>query len=546
MAEAKFTYEGQDIIIQCNENQKMKEICTNLSNKVNVGINSLIFLYGGTKLNLEKTFKEITKENKISIIVYKYENEEICPKCGRILGDEMINEIISSNNNVNSSLKGIKRQIELIMIDLNNKVDINDIISQLKNINILINNINEDIKKMNNKLNRIQLNDSIIIKSNNTNNKKEEKLESENDSNDFENKLDKQMYNIEEKIIVKKNQQSLYTYYNFSQKFKNDPRELIFKKDICFDAHTANSIDSVFCAFTSFNKEALIVWGSTSYNIEFYDCNLEKIIKTFFHAHNDTVFSCRHYPDSKQRIDYIISSSKDRTVKVWDYTKNQYILNINDVYQGSYIYSVSLLCHILKDNKYIITSCPYEKMRIWDFNGSFLRDFGQNDESNYFIDVFYDKIAKKYYILNANSSDVKSYDFHTGNLFKRYKGSPQTWHMSVVINYIEENVVLIESDGKGYIRIWNFNTAELLKTIDPHSSFSIRGICQWNDRYLFGAGSDNQVKLFDLVEGKYVTSFESHTSTVYTIEKIMHPKYGECLVTQALDGKLKLWAAKKE
>jgi len=207
MAEAKFTYEGQDIIIQCNENQKMKEICTNLSNKVNVGINSLIFLYGDTKLNLEKTFKEITKENKISIIVYKYENEEICQKCGRILGDEMINEIISSNNNVNSSLKGIKRQIELIMIDLNNKVDINDIndiISQLKNINILINNINEDIKKMNNKLNRIQLNDSIIIKSNNTNNKKEEKLESENDSNDFENKLDKQMYNIEEKIIVKK------------------------------------------------------------------------------------------------------------------------------------------------------------------------------------------------------------------------------------------------------------------------------------------------------------------------------------------------------
>ena len=181
MAEAKFTYEGQDIIIQCNENQKMKEICTNLSNKVNVGINSLIFLYGGTKLNLEKTFKEITKENKISIIVYKYENEEICPKCGRILNNEIINEIISSNNNVNSSLKGIKRQIELIMIDLNNKVDINDIISQLKNINILINNINEDIKKLNIKLNMSKLDDSKIINQNNKNeeNKKEKKQKNE-------------------------------------------------------------------------------------------------------------------------------------------------------------------------------------------------------------------------------------------------------------------------------------------------------------------------------------------------------------------------------
>ena len=121
----------------------------------------------------------------------------------------------------------------------------------------------------------------IINNKTSLNENKKQKLESEIDSilNDFENKLDKQMSNIEEKIIVKKNQQTLYTYYNFAQKFQNDPKELIFQKDICFNAHKANSIDSVFCAFTSFNKEALIVWGSTSYNIEFYDCNKEKIVK---------------------------------------------------------------------------------------------------------------------------------------------------------------------------------------------------------------------------------------------------------------------------
>ena len=61
----------------------------------------------------------------------KYENEEICPKCGKILNNEIINEIISSNNNINLSLIGIKRQIEFIMMDINNNVDINYIISQL-------------------------------------------------------------------------------------------------------------------------------------------------------------------------------------------------------------------------------------------------------------------------------------------------------------------------------------------------------------------------------------------------------------------------------
>ena len=181
MAEAKFTYDGQDIILSCDKSQKMREICTNLSTKINVDINSLIFLYGESLLDLEKTFQEITKENSISIIAYKLENKEICPKCGRIVNNELFDDIISSNNNAYSSLKGIKSQIELIMTDIINKVDINNIISQLKNINILINNINEDIKKNNNKLSIIKLNDNNNIKTNNNNkdNKKEEIIKNE-------------------------------------------------------------------------------------------------------------------------------------------------------------------------------------------------------------------------------------------------------------------------------------------------------------------------------------------------------------------------------
>ena len=45
MAEAKFTEGGQEIIIQCNKNQKMRDICNSLSTKINVGMNSLLFLY---------------------------------------------------------------------------------------------------------------------------------------------------------------------------------------------------------------------------------------------------------------------------------------------------------------------------------------------------------------------------------------------------------------------------------------------------------------------------------------------------------------------
>ena len=177
MSEVNFIYEGNSIIIQCDKNQKMRDICNNLSNKLNININSLLFLYGGTQLNFEAIYKELTEENKISILVYKNENE-ICPKCGKILNNKVIDEIITSNNKINYSLAGIKRQIEFIMTDITNKTDINYINSQLNNINVLINNINEDIKKINNQLNIIKLDDDKILKQN-VNDNKEEILKNE-------------------------------------------------------------------------------------------------------------------------------------------------------------------------------------------------------------------------------------------------------------------------------------------------------------------------------------------------------------------------------
>ena len=148
MAETVFIYDGRSLIIQCNINQKMKDICINLSNKINTDINSLTFLYGGGILNLEKKLNEITKENKITILVYKNE-EEVCPKCGRILNNKKLDEIILSNNKINKTLIGLKNQIENIINNLNNTKDIENANTQLENIIIvMINKINEDIKKI--------------------------------------------------------------------------------------------------------------------------------------------------------------------------------------------------------------------------------------------------------------------------------------------------------------------------------------------------------------------------------------------------------------
>ena len=359
--------------------------------------------------------------------------------------------------------------------------------------------------------------------------------------NELEQKFDKKMEQIEKEIILTKENASIYLSNNTSIKFTKDAKELVYKEDICSSAHKTNSIDKVFCAFKSFSGESLVVWGTPQYNIEFYDLEKGQIKKTIQRAHNQTIFSCRHYPHIKNRIDYLITSSYDRTVKVWDIKTFSYIVNISNAHSGYYIYSVSVLCDEKDDTNYIITSAPNEYMKIWDFSGKYIRNMGQNDESTYFIDVYFDNKEKRNYILNANSVDVKSYTFKNGELYHKYKGTPQTWHMSAVVNETKNQHILIESDGNGYIRMWNFHTGILIKSITSSPTLNLRGICLWNDDYLFAAGNDYQVKLYDLTQGKFIKSLKGHTSTVCSIEKVVHPKYGECLISQGLDGKLKMW-----
>jgi WD40 repeat protein len=220
------------------------------------------------------------------------------------------------------------------------------------------------------------------------------------------------------------------------------------------------------------------------------------------------------------------------------------VLKIENAHTGLYIYSACLLFDEIANKNYVISAAPNEYTKVWDFNGKFVRDFGVTNESTYFINEYFDKTNKQYYVLNANSTDIKVYDFKTGLLYRSFKASPQTWHMSALVNEVNGVTQLIESDGTGNIRVWNFHTGEQIMYIST-PSINLRGICLWNDQYLFGASSDYNVKLYDLKAGTMVQNFTSHTSTVCALDKIVHPKLGECLISHGLDGKLKIWALNK-
>ena len=167
-----FTLDGENLTVQCSEDDIMKDICQKYANKIQRDLNSLVFLYGGNQLNFLLKFKDLVTDkerNEMKVLVYSKENEEFtCPKCCEKinLNTEKIDDIILSINNLKETIDSAKTMIEsIIKVSSVNSVNI-----QLKGVNIILNTLNEDInktkEKVKNLLNENNENNYIITEIN--------------------------------------------------------------------------------------------------------------------------------------------------------------------------------------------------------------------------------------------------------------------------------------------------------------------------------------------------------------------------------------------
>ena len=76
-----FSFESNKVTIHCSKEDKMKDICQKFANKIQININTLIFLYGGSQINFDLKLKEQAtlmdrNDGLMKILVYKNENNE--------------------------------------------------------------------------------------------------------------------------------------------------------------------------------------------------------------------------------------------------------------------------------------------------------------------------------------------------------------------------------------------------------------------------------------------------------------------------------------
>jgi len=334
------------------------------------------------------------------------------------------------------------------------------------------------------------------------------------------------------------------------KRYKPHLKEKDYFQEFTKDIYSSYYLDNTFCVFTSIYGILYLVYSNKSSSIIFYNLITNQRTNEIKNAHNDTISNIRNYTDKHNRRDLLLSvSANDNNAKLWNLYNWQCISNIKNINKMGYLYSACLM-NICNKHYIISTNCSYyslsEPLKVFDIYGNKIKEFDDSNDYTFVVDTYYDRKSQNHYIITGNNKNVKSFDFNENEIYNKYTDICRFDHSSVLINEKEDITELIESSTDGKVRLWDFHTGEFIKKI-VCSNTCLYGICLWSEDFLFAGCKDENIKLIDLKEGKLLRDRDlvGHDSSVLTMQKIKHPKLGECLISQGIyEKEIRLWREK--
>ena len=238
-----------------------------------------------------------------------------------------------------------ENEIKIINEKLSNLENhIKDII---KSNSFQINNMREEINKLNNKVEEKEKDKIIFDK------KIDDKIKEE--LNKIENNINMK-FNELQNIKINKTIHDIKYENKINYEFKKDPKNLKFKENIT-TTNTSWGWNDMFEIFISYkdNKEYLVSPNAKNHKLDIFSLINNQLI-TSLSGHNNIIRTIRYFINNKNKMEYLISADDNKILIIWDITNYFNIkYKINTKY-GSDIFSCLLIFPHNRDNNYIITT----------------------------------------------------------------------------------------------------------------------------------------------------------------------------------------------
>ena len=342
----------------------------------------------------------------------------------------------------------------------------------------------------------------------------------------------------------------------------DEPLQISLNKCITMHSHVnlkeANLnafIDRTFTVFKSLKNEYLLIYSYSenykNYSLKCYDILKDKSMTKVQNAHSERIFTCSHFLDKYNMRDLLITSAFDKKIKIWNITNNFQVIYEKkpDYYfkENTYLLSENILSYnnkiYLIVSAYEINSSGYDLLYYNTSKKIDWRHFENSRDNTNFLDIFYNNGNPE--IITANLGNVKIYNFQNKNLIKLFhdNNNKLNYLSAIVKKDSFNNKNIIVSAGDGLLRIWDYNNPDnLLQSIKTYLNVWLIGLELINDRYLYAAGADGNIKEFDLKKNFMSRNLNRNNSTdpLFTLRYINI--YGrDYLFSHSHKGLIELW-----
>lgn len=334
--------------------------------------------------------------------------------------------------------------------------------------------------------------------------------------------------------------------------FGDNAKNLKFNRTLINNASEKSSYDNRMVVIQSKEGFSYLIYSEKSFSLCVYNLTTGKMLTAVINAHSDYITLCKKYKN-KDGVDLILTAGYDYAVKLWKLmdageinnkgeTKLELILTINNAGLDHGIRAGLIVDH--PSNDYFIVSCSiYHCVNLWNSEGKIIQ---QKELDNYLftLETWKDKITNKHFIIIGNDSFVSSLHMESLELYKNYseKSCPYN-HFSVIVT---ENGFLFETDRRGVLRMWDFHSAMMIKKIKTLTE--LNGLCIWSDKYVVAGATNARIILFNIqlevierMNYKNLNFSLLTDSYMRSLDKIIDPVYGACLLTYSNSGLIDLW-----
>ena len=159
----------------------------------------------------------------------------------------------------------------------------------------------------------------------------------------------------------------------------------------------------------------------------------------------------------------------------------------------------------------------------------------------YYLLPWNNKNDNKLYIIQFSYEKIVINNLLEDELYSELIYEPETDHFSGFIFSKDNKDYLVSSSSNGFINIWDLYDKKVSNTFNIYGC-KLAHIIQWNAKYFIIAERENKmIKIID-TEKNVISEIKSgHKNELISVKKILHPIYGESLLTSSRDKKIKLW-----